>query len=154
MDPNQFDQFTKALATNTSRRQALKTFAATAFGGILALSGLGTAFAKKKCPPGSTNCHGTCVNTSTDPNNCGNCGTVCASGVCNNGVCTCGTGGCASACPGNPACDCVTTVDMGIVCVHPICTFISCTKSSNCPSGQVCFTQGCCGAGSFCVPTC
>ena len=78
MDSSRFDEFTKALATPASRRQALKTLAATAFGGVLALSGIGTAFAKK-CPPGQTNCGGRCVDTTKDPNNCGMCGIVCVS---------------------------------------------------------------------------
>lgn len=46
MDPLKFDELTKVLATSTSRRQALKTIAATTLGGILGLGGLGTAFAK------------------------------------------------------------------------------------------------------------
>src|SRR5437660_8659989 len=122
MDPNQFDQFTKALATNTSRRQALKTFAATAFGGILALSGLGTAFAGKKCPPGSTNCHGTCVNTSTDPNNCGICGLTCRSGLCCNALC------CAD----------------GYLCCNNTCTNQNFDPNNCGACGNVCSTGGCC----------
>src|SRR5712692_9665272 len=88
MDPSQFDELTKSLATKTSRRQALKTLAATALGGMLAFTGIRDAFARKKCLPGSTNCHGTCVNTSTDPNNC--CNSLCCadSYLCCNNTCT------------------------------------------------------------------
>ena len=48
MEPTKFDDLTKALATSTSRRQALKTIAATTLGSILGLSGIGTAFGKNK----------------------------------------------------------------------------------------------------------
>lgn len=34
MEPSKFDELTKALATSTSRRQALKAIAATALGGL------------------------------------------------------------------------------------------------------------------------
>ncbi len=228
MDPTKFDELTKSLATPTSRRQAVKTLAASAFGSMLAFSGLDRVFARTgHCPPGLTLCHGKCVNTKTDPKNCGVCGTVCVSGLCVNGLCcppgtincnnsccdgtclngttccptgqTCGTTccpigqvclngntccpakqacgsiccpagmickngqcvtppncpstGCATACLNNSSCDCVTTTE-GVSCVQPICTFVTCTTSADCPSGQVCFTQGCCGSGSFCVPLC
>jgi len=228
MDPTKFDELTKSLATPTSRRQAVKTLAASAFGSMLAFSGLDRVFAMTgRCRPGLTLCHGKCVNTKTDPKNCGVCGTVCVSGLCVNGLCcppgtincnnsccdgtclngttccptgqTCGTTccpigqvclngttccpakqvcgntccpsgmickngqcvtppncpstGCATACLNNSSCDCVTTTE-GVSCVQPICTFVTCTTSADCPSGQVCFTQGCCGGGSFCVPLC
>src|SRR5260370_23982162 len=86
MDPTKFDELTKSLATPTSRRQAVKTLAASAFGSILAFSGLDRVFAKTgRCPPGLTLCHGKCVNTKTDPKNCGVCGTVWVSGLWVNG---------------------------------------------------------------------
>src|SRR5260370_9760369 len=87
MDPNKFDELIKSLAPPTSRRQAVKILAASAFGSILAFSGLDRVFAKTgRCPPGLTLCHGKCVNTKTDPKNCGVCGTVCVSGLCVNGL--------------------------------------------------------------------
>lgn len=55
MDPSSFDELTKALATPTSRRQALKTFAATALAGMLSLSGLDKVFAGN-CTPNGHKC--------------------------------------------------------------------------------------------------
>lgn len=41
------------------------------------------------CAAGQMFCNGSCVNTQTNPRNCGACGNVCtATGVCNNGTCT------------------------------------------------------------------
>src|SRR5205085_373859 len=58
MEPSRFDDLTKALATATSRRQALKTIAATTLGSILGLSGIGTVFAKPKpCTPNGKHCN-------------------------------------------------------------------------------------------------
>src|SRR5206468_379691 len=48
MDHDRFDALTRALATTTTRRQFLKTLAATTLGGLLGLSGLGTSLAKNK----------------------------------------------------------------------------------------------------------
>jgi hypothetical protein len=39
------------------------------------------------CPIGQTSCGGVCVNLNTNPNHCGACRRVCASGVCNLGTC-------------------------------------------------------------------
>jgi len=40
------------------------------------------------CPPGQTSCAGTCVDTSTDPANCGSCGNACPQGAtCEGGAC-------------------------------------------------------------------
>src|SRR5438270_151547 len=80
MNPTTFDALTKALATRTSRREALKAIAATTLGSILGLSGIGTALAK--CKPAGDKCnhdhqccsglvcqHGQCV-TPTYPYTC------------------------------------------------------------------------------------
>ena len=46
-----------------------------------------------ECPFPYSVCSGACVNTNTDGNNCGACGTQCVDSVCNNGTCeaSCGT---------------------------------------------------------------
>ena len=107
MDPSKFDVFTKALATATSRRQALKAIGATV-GGILGLGGAGTALAKcagigAKCSQSSQCCLGYC-NPSTFTCSCPSgtvpCGGTCVSNVCPDGQvfntstcqCVCPTG--------------------------------------------------------------
>lgn len=52
MQNSRFDELTKALATSPSRRQALKTFAATALAGMLGLSGVDKVFADDCIPSG------------------------------------------------------------------------------------------------------
>jgi len=39
------------------------------------------------CPIDQVACGAVCVNTATDPDNCGTCGTPCANGLCSNGQC-------------------------------------------------------------------
>ena len=42
------------------------------------------------CPPGATCCFGTCVDVSSDPQNCGSCRSACSQGLtCVNGQCVC-----------------------------------------------------------------
>jgi hypothetical protein len=88
MEPSKFDELTKALATATSRRQALKTIAATTIGGILGLAGIGTAFAKchdpgHNCEENSTCCSQNCCIAAGQRE-----GVCCASGqTCQNGTC-------------------------------------------------------------------
>jgi hypothetical protein len=134
MSDSRFDDLTKALATPSSRRGALKSFAATAVGGLLALGGLSNASAHSQGGQASSQ-RWRSVDAPTIAQ-------------CPNGA------GCATACGTNPSCACVSTTLGKNVCVIPVCTFVPCTKSSDCPAGSVCFTQGCCGAGNFCVPRC
>ena len=45
---------------------------------------------KHRCKGGTTRCNGACVDTNTDPNNCGGCGDECDPGeVCRQGECAC-----------------------------------------------------------------
>ena len=134
MEPSRFDNLTKVLATATSRRQALKTIAATALGSLLGLSGIGTAFANCKpngigcninsqCCSGGC-CHGTCTDLNTTQN-CGACGHTCpAEQTCQNGQCCTTAGG---TCSGNTDC-CSGT----------------CCQGTCCASGQICLSNGTC----------
>jgi peroxiredoxin len=70
------------------RWKAIRQLAAAFVGGMFAVPL--QAFAQGSCPSGQTACNDTCVDINTDPNNCGKCGNMCASGQsCQNGVCAC-----------------------------------------------------------------
>ena len=112
MDDYRFDEFTRTLAgLRKPRRTALRLLAGALLGGRLALAG-GTAEARCvplgkpcgggrrccegfvcrnetcRCRPGQTPCGRDCVDTESDPNNCGECGAVCPEGkLCVGGVC-------------------------------------------------------------------
>jgi uncharacterized lipoprotein NlpE involved in copper resistance len=49
MDPHTFDELTKALATTTSRRTAMKTILASVVGGAFGLRAIDAALAKHDC---------------------------------------------------------------------------------------------------------
>jgi Stigma-specific protein, Stig1 len=108
---------------------------------------------KTRCGQGRNQ---TCVDTQTDPRNCGACGNACSTGeVCENGVCTrtcgnaCGTGevcengGCfqdCSACPGTcGGCHCSQSTDSSTSTCHDWNFGIGpCLSNADCPSGSVC----------------
>jgi hypothetical protein len=155
MDSTRFDELTKALVTLTSRRQALKALAATAVGGFLSISGIGTVFAKKKtCQSPTESCHndkqccsGTCCE-----------GICCGQGqVCSRGICVCAPGthpGCGNfdfGCNGNPECFCGETTEGTVVCVKEFSETSVCTQTSDCPAGYFCVI-GC--VGTVCVAAC
>jgi hypothetical protein len=155
MEPSQFDEFTRAMATPTSRRQAIKKLLAGTFGGLLAFSGLGNAFASGCHPPCSTGltcCGGKCVDEKKDPKHCGDCNVVCASGLCVNGLC----------CPpGAVKCD-------NSCCSFTCCGGNTCTDTQNdknncgacghvCPAGDTCQKGKCvsvCSCRQLCNGTC
>jgi len=118
------------------------------------------------CDPPDTECGDACIDTSSDPENCGGCGTECAVGeVCSSGTCT--TGGCPS---GLTDCDgaCVdTTFDpsncgaCGTACADgEVCSAGACSSSCG-PGLEECDGTGrdlqvdpanCGGCGTTCDP--
>ncbi len=162
MDTHRFDELTKAVATATSRRQALKTIAATALGSILGLGGIGTAFAK--CKPNGIGCNinsqccsggccrGTCTDLSSNLSNCGSCGHACRSDqVCSGGMCVCPSG--SQECNGT----CCNTSDH--LCSNGTCQpcVSQCDETCSdtgpyCCPGMVCCTYGIPGGLGFCCP--
>src|SRR5690348_5775967 len=150
MESSRFDDLTKALATSTSRRQALKTIAATTLGGILGLVGIETVFASPTCKP---NGHG--------------CGTnkQCCSGFCDKTTNTCGCpSGTVQLCNGTCAIDCLTsscpnqasgvcfcafdTDGTNVYCASTSAGAGNCASDCDCPAGQFCHPT------NFCTPVC
>ncbi len=137
----------------------------------------------KSCANAETICNNECVETTTDPKNCGACGTACVNGqVCSAGVCalTCGAGStdCSGSCVDNKVdpknCGgCGTACSAGQICVGGSCSaqcppnqkvcigdggLISCvttnTDRSNCGDcANVCATGKVCSGGA-CADTC
>ncbi len=101
------------------------------------------------CPLGQTNCGGSCVDTTTDANNCGGCGTVCpavsnGTAGCLNG--TCGVGSCNAGfadCDLSPANGCETNISSNVFdcgsCGH-VCSLPNAT--AGCTSGT-CIVASC-----------
>jgi hypothetical protein len=54
----------------------------------------------------------------------------------------------------NKVCFCIRTISGQRRCVHPCCTFQTCTSSSQCGSGEVCMRSPCCGDQPTCVRLC
>src|SRR5436305_4494913 len=135
MEPSRFDELTKGLAAATSRRQALKTIAATTVGSILGLTGLRTAFAKPQCKP---NGHG--------------CGTnkQCCSGYCDptTSLCACQPGTCTDTCPCPSGQNCCNGTCSDCPCGQVKLCDGSCATPCSDPGGSC---SGSCGSG-LCGP--
>ena len=159
MDQQRFDELVRNLGAGNSRRTVLKGLLAGAVGGALSLVGGGGAFAKQDdsknddknnrghskkpdcCPERAPDlCDLQCVDTDSDPRNCGVCGHDCGpNGVCVHGRCTCN--------PDRHACEhqgvtcgpvsdgCGGTIDCGSCSSGETCHAGQCV--SNCPTGTI-----------------
>jgi hypothetical protein len=107
-----------------------------------------------------TCCPGSCTNLANDLNNCGGCGTVCATGeACIEGVCTAATcGPIEDSCFGQvvcgDGCGTVPVVEGGCFCHQgSSCGDVPpCSATSDCPEGSVC-AASCC-EDLRCLPAC
>jgi hypothetical protein len=124
-------------------------------------------------PPGETLCDAACVDTSTDPNNCGACGHTCSSptgSVCTNGTCTCPAGEtlCGSQCLdlqsdpdscGSCSNRCNVSPSDCNFCSSGVCQASDLQTDPNncgscgtaCPTGDVCFNGACCAPATSCA---
>ena len=146
MEPSKFDELTKALATSTSRRQALKAIAATTIGSILGLAGIGTAFAKchnagHNCEENSTCCsHLCCIAAGQTEGVCCDTGKVCQNGKCvtpctsNGGTCSVGTDCCSGNCSNGVCCGSGQVGLCNGTCATP-CSDLGGSCSGSCGSG-------------------
>lgn len=110
MDAERFDTLVRFLTAAPSRRTMLGFAIGGALAPLLSPADIGAKKGKKKgrgkkkrrnlsppppppppsgCPPGTEACGGTCVNTSTDPFNCGGCGKRCQIQMCDPSTGTC-----------------------------------------------------------------
>jgi hypothetical protein len=83
-------------------------------------------------------CNGYCTSTSSDPNNCGTCGTTCAGGyACVGGSCTLEK----------------TCAQIGAACGSATNVCGAVLSCGTCPTGSYCSTSGTCLSTSTCTPT-
>ena|ERR1044071_6371790 len=115
----QFDELSKSLAKELSRRDALKKFGFGLAAGLIASLGLSRKASADPCPYGLTFCHHVgCVDLQFDRNNCGQCGYKCHNGY------TCSYGACRYV-----ECDAYNPCGAGQKCCHGACVPTSLTCS-------------------------
>jgi hypothetical protein len=87
------------------------------------------------CPTNQMMCGASCTNVTFDPNNCGACGTACASNQ------VCASGSCGASCSAGQE---VCTTDGGSYCANTNADNANCgTCGTTCSSGQVCSSGNC-----------
>ena len=109
------------------------------------------------CKPGRVDCDGDLrceTDTQTDPNNCGSCDRICASGTCIRGNCACTF---STQCPAT--CACTGRLQGGNICVkggtNAACTNGTlCTRDADCELGRVCTVPCSDGVPSRCADPC
>jgi hypothetical protein len=143
-----FDELASGLASGSiSRGKALRLMGAALVGGMLASLGIGEASADlckpngKACKKNSQCCSGNCANgTCAQFIGCDPQGGICDSlTFCNN----------------NRNCLCLQTAEGSGICWNaaasqPCDAYQICTTSLDCPTGQLCTVNGCCG--NVCIP--
>lgn len=174
MDERQFDSAVRALAAGANRRTILGGLAAGVGGWLAPFTSRVARARQGGCEGGLIDCGGVCVDTSSDPSNCGGCGVACGEGgSCAGGMCSVGVGvgvgTCANTCPApyvqDPAsCQCFCPAgltDCGGACVDASSEAANCGGCGVvCPSGGSCVGGSCvCPAGTepcgiACVPAC
>src|SRR6266480_6854335 len=162
MHPSNFDELTKALATSTSRRDALKTIVTASVGALLGLGGVSTAFAghrrrsrtrssSSRTPKPNRDCAKWCAQV-FGPNTpaagqctsdaahgtglCSTCGNVAPSSIC----CVRNTSG---YCNGTSVAACCAS---GQHCCSGTCS--ECCANSDCTNGNTCGSNNTCVCGS------
>lgn len=174
MDGHRFDDLTRALVKRANRRGFLAGVASL-FGGLAARADAAAACPAGQysgsggrclcrssgrpsvggvcpCPSGTTDCGGTCVDTSRDALNCGGCGQACPPRTCQ-GPPSCLGGACgyAPAADGTP-CDDGNAMTCNDVCTAGVCAgtpkdlqtdVANCGTCGNACSGDVCNTPDC-----------
>jgi hypothetical protein len=146
MDEQGFDNVSRLVSSNASRRQVAATLMALTVSAIHVprTRAAQNATPAPTCGEGQAVCAGACVDTCCDNSNCGACGNACAPGfTCFEGVCDCPSGLC---CPeGEQICD--------GKCVSTCCDSNNCGACGNvCAEGFTCFEGICDCPSGLCGP--
>lgn len=110
-----------------------------------------SACALPAAPPGVNGvcCGGTCIDVSSDPNNCGMCGETCGGSTnCNQGFCEPAGWQCTACAFCGAACPVGSSCGVGAVCTLPDGGQTYCSQNSDCPAGDVCVNSGLCAPTS------
>ena len=147
MQPSNFDELSKALASSPSRRHALKVIVTASLGGLFGLTGIRTVFGAGKKPP----CHRNGIGCDRNSD--------CCSQFClNHEKCACPPAPTCNTycpCPSGKTCVsgscCLTANVCGSTCLAAPCDASQCLHCDSgsgtcvgCPAGQTCQSGTCC----------